>query len=138
MKRKYKIFPKEALIILVIITLITFVMLIIIDKNMPQYGSYWKQENTFINEDKKIKWASIRNLEYPLIKLKNSDISKSENKKKIMVIGDSYIAGDGYSNLNQTWYRQLELELHDRGYYDVEILGVGANGASTYDEQPLL
>lgn len=135
--KKYKIFPKEALITFSIIVLIGSIMLVIIDKNMPQYGS-WKKENTFINEDKKIKMESIRNLEYPLIKLKSSDISKSGNKKKIMIIGDSYIEGDGYNNLNQTWYRQLELELHDRGYYDVEILGVGISGASTYDEMKWL
>ena len=39
--------------------------------------------------------------------------------------------GDGYANLNDIWWRQLERELRRRGYEDVEVIGLGNNGAST-------
>ena len=58
----------------------------------------------------------------------------SETKKKshrIAVIGDSFVWGDGYSNLNDLWWRQLEQELERRGYNDVEVIAAGLCGAPT-------
>ena len=42
--------------------------------------------------------------------------------------------GDGYSNANDIWWRQLDRELKRRGYHDVEIVAAGLNGASTQDQ----
>lgn len=135
--KKYRILPKDAIVNLLLVVLIGSFLLMIVDHAMPQYNM-WSKENTFINKDRRIKMKQIKNSQYPLIQLKSSDISKSGEKKKIMIIGDSYVEGDGYSNLNQIWWRQLELELHNRGYYDVEICGVGTDGASTQDEMKWL
>ena len=135
--KKYRIFPKEAIISFLVIMLIGFTIVTIIDKKMPQYGT-WKKENICINQDRKLKMKSIKNEDYPLIQLRKSDISQGNTKKKILVVGDSFVEGDGYSNLNQTWWRQLEIELHNRGYYDVEVYGAGKDGASTYDEMKWL
>lgn len=55
-------------------------------------------------------------------------------KKRIMVIGDSFVWGDGADNVNTLWWRQLEMEIERRGYSDVEVIAAGLNGASTDDE----
>jgi hypothetical protein len=54
--------------------------------------------------------------------------------RRIMVISDSWVWGDGYANMNDIWWRQLARELRLRGYADVEVIGVGKRGASTHDE----
>src|SRR5579859_4234108 len=54
--------------------------------------------------------------------------------RRIMVISDSWVWGDGYANMNDIWWRQLARELRLRGYADVEVVGVGRRGASTHDE----
>ncbi|MCC7527883.1 MAG: SGNH/GDSL hydrolase family protein, partial [Candidatus Melainabacteria bacterium] len=55
-------------------------------------------------------------------------------KKRILVIGDSFVWGDGSNNVNTLWWRQLEIELKRRGYNQVEVIAAGLNGASTHDE----
>lgn len=50
---------------------------------------------------------------------------------RILVMGDSFVMGDGYSNFNDTWWRQLQRELNRRGYANVEVIGAGVTGAST-------
>ncbi|HNB21399.1 MAG TPA: SGNH/GDSL hydrolase family protein [Candidatus Melainabacteria bacterium] len=55
-------------------------------------------------------------------------------KKRILVVGDSFVWGDGSSNVNTLWWRQLDMELKRRGYGDVEVIAAGLNGASTRDE----
>ncbi len=55
-------------------------------------------------------------------------------KQRILVIGDSFVWGDGSNNVNTLWWRQLELELQHRGYNNVEIVAAGLNGASTHDQ----
>jgi hypothetical protein len=54
-------------------------------------------------------------------------------RKRILVIGDSFIWGDGYTNINILWWRQLGLELERRGYLSVDVIAAGLNGASTQD-----
>lgn len=58
----------------------------------------------------------------------------SKKAKRILVIGDSYVWGDGYANLNDIWWRQLERELQSRGYNQVEVIAAGYPGASTKEE----
>jgi len=53
---------------------------------------------------------------------------------RILVVGDSFVWGDGYANMNDLWWRQLERELRRRGYDDVEVIGLGACRASTRQE----
>lgn len=131
--KKYKVFPKEAVILFICLLLLLIISLVIIDKSMPQYA-YWKKENEKISYNMKIKRKEfISQKDYPLLSYNFKDISIGD-KKKILVIGDSYLEGDGCFNINQTWWRQLNYELNERGYYDVEVVGVGLCGASTFDE----
>ena len=60
--------------------------------------------------------------------------TKASGKARILVIGDSFVWGDGYVNANDIWWRQLERELHRRGYWNVEVVAAGFNGLSTQDE----
>ena len=55
-------------------------------------------------------------------------------KRRILVIGDSFVWGDGSLNCNDLWWRQLERALHHAGYWNVEVIAAGLNGASTQDE----
>jgi hypothetical protein len=51
--------------------------------------------------------------------------------RRILVMGDSFVDGKVYSNLNDVWWRRLERELRRRGYEDVEVIASGNSGAST-------
>lgn len=59
---------------------------------------------------------------------------KKTKAKRILVLGDSYVWGTGYKNMNTLWWRQLEKELIRRGYDDVEVIGAGKIGDSTRRE----
>jgi hypothetical protein len=63
---------------------------------------------------------------------------RKERRKRILVLGDSFVWGDGYANVNDTWWRQLERELSRRGFEDVEVIAAGYCGASTKDQLRLL
>ncbi len=52
-------------------------------------------------------------------------------RRRILAIGDSYVEGDGLTNVNLTWWRQLQRELERRGYWDIEVVAAGRNCAST-------
>lgn len=56
------------------------------------------------------------------------------NRKRVLVIGDSFIWGDGFTNINTIWWRQLQWELERRGYFNVDVVAAGTNGASTQDQ----
>jgi lysophospholipase L1-like esterase len=59
---------------------------------------------------------------------------KSAGEKRILVVGDSFVWGDGYENANDIWWRQLQRELNSRGYGHVKVVAAGLNGASTQDQ----
>lgn len=56
---------------------------------------------------------------------------KSPKPHRILVIGDSFVWGHGYNNMNDIWWRQLSRELERRGYNDVEIIAAGMQGLNT-------
>lgn len=58
---------------------------------------------------------------------------EKKQARRILVLGDSFVWGDGYANFNDLWWRQLHRELAARGY-DVEIVASGYGGASTHLE----
>ncbi len=59
---------------------------------------------------------------------------QATKSRRILVIGDSYVWGDGYANMNDLWWRQLQRELTRRGYNQVEVIAAGLNGASTRNQ----
>lgn len=55
-------------------------------------------------------------------------------RKRILIIGDSFVWGDGSTNINTLWWRQLQWEIERRGYFNVDVIAAGRNGASTQDQ----
>jgi hypothetical protein len=90
----------------------------------------WQQENARINENNKAKILSSpdewiwRSHGFPVE-------PERTRPHRILVTGDSFVWGDGYANMNDIWWRQLGRELRRRGYQEVEVIGLGNNGAST-------
>lgn len=93
----------------------------------------WVQDNTIINSQNHSKIFTsqvdpiFRSLGYAPPKV-------DRERKRILVIGDSFIWGDGHTNINMIWWRQLQWELERRGYHTVDVIAAGRNGASTQDQ----
>lgn len=56
---------------------------------------------------------------------------KKPKNKRILVMGDSFVWGTGYPNMNTLWWRRLQKVLNDRGYNDVEVIAAGMPAQST-------
>lgn len=117
---------------------VLLVPLIIVDRLYIPYledrwlisGCGWNEENVKI-------WAqmSSRNRATYADSVWSSElwpVSREKSKgKRILIVGDSFVWGDGYSNFNTIWWRQLERELQRRGYKDVEVIAAGLCGMQT-------
>lgn len=91
----------------------------------------WDDEDQFIYY-----WAHAKNkaelVNNPVWRSKNWPVSeKSAKSHRILVIGDSFVWGHGYNNMNDIWWRQLSRELDRRGYKDVEVIAAGMQGINT-------
>lgn len=103
-------------------------------ENSGQLESYlWNDENHRINH-----FVYLRNQarkDNPVWRSPLLPVAEAHpGKKRILVMGDSFVWGDGYSNINTLWWRQLGQELKARGYNDVEVISAGLCGASTHDQ----
>lgn len=65
---------------------------------------------------------------------KGNTIPKKTDKKRILVVGDSFVWGWAQDNYNNLFWRQLEYIFKKNGYQDVEIIAAGMNGFSIVDE----
>jgi lysophospholipase L1-like esterase len=93
----------------------------------------WAKENEKLFKENS--WRNWASKEKPLWTSSLYPVDKVCSKqKRILVLGDSYVWGDGYANLNDIWWRQLARELDRRGYDSVEIIAAGYPGASTKEE----
>ncbi|MFN8550058.1 MAG: SGNH/GDSL hydrolase family protein [Candidatus Obscuribacterales bacterium] len=90
----------------------------------------WRQENNrLLSQIKKRNWADANN---PVWRSEGFQVEeKCPKSKRILVMGDSFVWGSGYANMNTIWWRQLQRELQRRGYNDVEVIAAGMSGAST-------
>ena len=123
--------------VMVIIGII-FSLLCFIDHIMPQYG-LWTVDNHNIQLEKygyHITNVTQNEYGYPLWMIDDYplDLDALEDKKKIMIIGDSFIWGDGCSNSNYLWWRQLQRKINEDGYRNCTIIGIGKCGASTQNQ----
>ena len=94
----------------------------------------WKQDNLTIGKltaDRILDHNSDVMWQSTLLRLPSNF---SGERKRILVIGDSFVEGDGLSNVNITWWRELQRELERRGYWNVDIVAAGRDGASTQAE----
>ncbi len=57
---------------------------------------------------------------------------------RIVVLGDSFVWGDGVANLDDTWSHVLESLLVERYTDSVEVISWGRNGWSTYNQLAFL
>lgn len=90
----------------------------------------WQQEDALINANNKAK--VLRSEQDWLWSSRGFPVSRDRKlSHRILVVGDSFVWGDGYANMNDIWWRQLERELRWRGYEQVEVMAIGRNGAST-------
>ncbi len=90
----------------------------------------WRLENgRLLDLIKKRNWADANN---PVWRSEGFQVQeKCPKSKRILVMGDSFVWGSGYANMNTIWWRQLQRELQRRGYNDVEVIAAGMSGAST-------
>lgn len=138
-KRKLLIFPyysvKPFLLSLIIIfgglTLTEIFFLPNLEKKKKIVSSDWIREDKIIdanNLKKKLKKDWIWRSKGFAVEL------KAQKDKRILVMGDSFVWGSGYANMNDIWWRQLQRELNRRGYNQVEVIAAGVNGASTREQ----
>ncbi|MBS1953468.1 MAG: hypothetical protein JST89_04755 [Cyanobacteria bacterium SZAS-4] len=93
----------------------------------------WRLDNAMLLEQ--MKRRNFSSEEQPIWRSEGFPVSlKSPKSKRILVMGDSFVWGSGYSNLNTLWWRQLQRELQRRGYNDVEVIAAGQPGAPTRKE----
>lgn len=117
---------------------IVFAILIIIDKIIyfSDESLQWIPEDLLINRMNSNKLQNSTWDEDKIIfkYMDDGPLPDKGNKKRILVVGDSFIWGHGYSNLNHLWWKQLARILYTNGYTDVEVVAAGASGYSTEQE----
>ncbi|MDC1073580.1 hypothetical protein OAR43_10265, partial [Gammaproteobacteria bacterium] len=90
----------------------------------------WAEYDLWVNRNN---WAKIQGL--PVFKSKGYEPPvPSQDRRRVLVIGDSFVWGDGIANINMIWWRQLQWELERRGYFEVDVIAAGMNAASTQDQ----
>jgi hypothetical protein len=132
----YVFFPLVALYYFTIFISMAFLSLFMLDRFiLPSLETHslvvsspkWEQENLLIHyhNSRKIKASPIWQSEgHPVLPQKTTS-------RRILIMGDSFVWGDGYANMNDLWWRQLQLELLRRGYRDIEVIASGQDGWNT-------
>ena len=94
-------------------------------------GSWdWQRHNIKVTVNNRFKNAASRAC--PVWRSVGHPVAEArERARRILVMGDSFVWGDGYANMNDLWWRQLQRELSRRGYGDVEVIAAGLRGDST-------
>jgi hypothetical protein len=123
---------------LIISLVVLLVPLIVIDRlYIPYLEDKWLVSGCGWGEENQRIWVqmSLRNRATYTDSVWSSElwpVSREKSKgKRILIVGDSFVWGDGYSNFNTIWWRQLERELQRRGYKDVEVIAAGLCGVQT-------
>lgn len=138
--RLLPIFPLRGLLVFAIFIGLIIAVALLVDRELGILSTKgrvvtppWEIDNQLANSEnyKKI----LNTLEKPIFRsLGYAPAPVDPNRKRILVIGDSFIWGDGFTNINTIWWRQLQWELERRGYFNVDVVAAGTNGASTQDQ----
>lgn len=92
----------------------------------------WQAENEAINRMNFAKTKADRN--NPVWHSEGIPLPGPKNgRHRILVVGDSFVWGDGYANANDLWWRQLARELRRRGYHGIDVVAAGVSATSTQD-----
>lgn len=131
---KKLIFRIIILIGIVLIILFVIEFMASLSKRRQLYNE-WYYENELINQMNTDKLQNKNWGSNPLWLHEGETLPfKREGVKRILVVGDSYIWGDGYANANHIWWQQFRQKLKENGYNDVEIVAAGVGGYSTQQE----
>ncbi len=140
-KNRLQILPLKSVFYFLCSILVVLLVLACIDRillpDLARKGSIASPE--WVEHNKRVySFMAERNLgtaSDPLWRSEAFQVSKSaEGMKRILVIGDSFAWGDGLENMNDIWWRQLQIELLRRGFQNVQVIGAGACGAPTNKE----
>lgn len=144
-KNLFMIFVRFIIMCVIIIVIIALLELILKSKNKNNdinnqgdyLSHYYTEYNNIVNRINAQKIPSgfwnYNATDYSVIKY-NEEIPAKTNKKRILVVGDSFVWGWAQDNLNNLWWKQLSYMLKQNSYQDVEIVAAGMNGFSIVDE----
>jgi lysophospholipase L1-like esterase len=139
-RHSYAVFPLRSLTALVLGVACLLVVALLVENELGQLARKglvathpWVVDNHLISNEN---YRRINNTsDEPVFRsLGYAPPAAKVGRRRVLVVGDSFIWGDGLTNINQTWWRQLQWELERRGYFDVDVIAAGVNGASTQDE----
>ena len=144
-------FPREAfrsgaLSLIVVIALIFLVEKVgfpFLERHNLTTGENWSLHNSAVQHNLAIKdrtqKKSVRNVNRDAVRSWTGQrVTPARTiRPRILVMGDSFIWGSPYYSINHMWWRQLEIELHQRGWTSVEVIAAGQSGASTRQELDL-
>jgi hypothetical protein len=139
--RPVPVLPFRAIIAFIISVIILVGVLFAVDRKLTpapmNRGAlvlpawYWEDKRINLNNDLK-SLSCVKNTVW-ISKGFPVDLNRKKSKR-ILVTGDSFVWGDGYANMNDLWWRQLERELARRGYGQIEVIAMGYPGLSTRDQ----
>ena len=95
----------------------------------------WANEDIAIYTMLQEKYTDEKDENYPLVMLKNQNIPKKQkDEKRILIVGDSMVYGYADTNINYTWWKQLNLKIKEAGYSNVNVYAAGRYFLNTKDE----
>ena len=138
--RRYPVLPREVAPLLLVPIALLFIVLGVLEWRLGLLaargeivGSAWQKEDRVINELNTIK-IKQRGAERRWISEGIPWPRPDHSRKRLIVVGDSFVWGSGNLNANDIWWRQLAKELQRRGYWSVDVMALGLSGASTQDQ----
>ncbi len=124
------------IVIILFIVVLSILEIIIKQSANEDINKQWYNENEVINNMMRKKLSNNeRDSVSNIWKYVHEDPVKPKgDKKRILIVGDSYVWGNGYTNPNMIWWQQLRNMLELNGYNNVELEALGYPGYSTQDE----
>lgn len=124
---------KIALIVIILVLILT--LIIIKNTHYNKLDWDWEKECNAVFYMIKDKFHNEDSVNFPFVAMKNQDIpEKEENEKRILVVGDSYVFGYSDPNINNSWWKQLNLRIKEEGYSNVNVYAAGKYFFNTKDE----
>ncbi len=145
--RKISILIRFIILVFIVIVILVLIELLlklnnqmIINQNKDEEYllQFYKNHNNKINkmntERTSIGFWNYNLTDYTL-NFENSVLDqKNAEKKRILVVGDSFVWGWAQDNYNNLWWKQLDYMLKKNGYQNVEIIAAGMNSFSLVDQ----